>query len=490
MAFMSAERRGSQSPRFELAPEAKYYDAGDEAVELYESTGNTLMPWQRRVLRGALAERADGTWAAFEVGLVVPRQNGKGTVLEAAELYWLVTGIEKHTLHSAQLFKTSLEAFTRLMAVFDASEDLSRMIKETRKSKGSEGITLINGSRLDFVSRGKDAGRGLSGGKIVLDEAYALKPQYIDALMPVMSAQPNGQIWYTSTPPLDTVSGQPLFDLRKRALAGAPDTAWFDWGAPLDSNLDDTDEWYLSNPSLGYLIKESYVAKERRGMGEDGFGRERLGIWPESADTSVIKPEVWQSLADTESQIDGPVAFALDVTPSRSNTCIAAYGRRADGHGHVEVVDHRPGTGWAVERLVQLMERHETIALCIDSKGPAGSLIVDLQKAGLELAERNEDSATGRIVVPSTGDVASGFGQFVDAVNDSESIRHLDQATLNTALAGAATRPLGDGQAWARRSSEIDISPVVSATLARWAYESRAHLIEDANYDLMDSVGF
>jgi hypothetical protein len=38
------------------------------------------------VLERALGVREDGKWAAFEVGLDVSRQNGKGGILEAREL--------------------------------------------------------------------------------------------------------------------------------------------------------------------------------------------------------------------------------------------------------------------------------------------------------------------------------------------------------------------------------------------------------------------
>ena len=33
-----------------------------------------------------MRERADGNWSAFEVGVNVPRQNGKGGIIEAREL--------------------------------------------------------------------------------------------------------------------------------------------------------------------------------------------------------------------------------------------------------------------------------------------------------------------------------------------------------------------------------------------------------------------
>jgi phage terminase large subunit-like protein len=59
---------------------------GREAVELAASAGLVLDEWQAFVLERALGVRENGKWAAFEVGLVVPRQNGKGGLLEAREL--------------------------------------------------------------------------------------------------------------------------------------------------------------------------------------------------------------------------------------------------------------------------------------------------------------------------------------------------------------------------------------------------------------------
>jgi hypothetical protein len=56
-------------------------------------------------------ERADGKWAAFEVGLNVARQNGKGSILEARELAGLFLLGERLIIHSAHEFATSLEAF-------------------------------------------------------------------------------------------------------------------------------------------------------------------------------------------------------------------------------------------------------------------------------------------------------------------------------------------------------------------------------------------
>lgn len=490
MSFLSGERRGSQAPRFELVPKsALYYDAGQEAVELAASAGLELLPWQRRVLKGALSERRDGRWAAKNVGLVVPRQNGKGTVLEAAELYWLLVAGEKKILHSSHLFKTSKDAFNRLLDLLNYSQDLLKKVSNVRWSKGEEGIDFANGAKIDFVSRSKGGGRGLQGDKLVLDEAFALKDEHIEAIQPTMATRRNGQIWLTSTPPLDTISGGPMFALRERALKGDDRVFWADWGAPPHVDVADEDEWYKSNPSMGYLIELETMRDFRASMTEEGFSREHLGVWPQSIDNAIIPTPVWESLADTDSQIVGDMTLAVDITPSRDYAAIAVYGRRADGNGHVEIVDHRRGSKWVVERLLQLVDRHKPLAIAVDSKGPAGTLIVDLQAEGFEVTDATKPTI-GCVLVPKYNDVASATASFVDACIDSESIRHIDQPELTLALVNAQTRPLGDAFAWGRRTSEADISPLVAATLARWAYEAREHVIEGERYEIMDSIGF
>jgi hypothetical protein len=99
-----------------------------------------------QILRHSLGERPDGKWAAFEVGLNVPRQNGKGSILEARELAGLFLLGERLIIHSAHEFATSLEAFQRLLALIEGTPDLSRRVKRVSRAHGEEGIELTNGS--------------------------------------------------------------------------------------------------------------------------------------------------------------------------------------------------------------------------------------------------------------------------------------------------------------------------------------------------------
>jgi hypothetical protein len=113
-----------QEPQVFAVPECDS-SLGAEAVDFAASAGLHLDPWEAFVLENALGQRADGKWSAFEVGLVVSRQNGKGAILEARELVSLFLLNDALTIHSAHQFDTSLEAFTRLEELIDGSDEFA-----------------------------------------------------------------------------------------------------------------------------------------------------------------------------------------------------------------------------------------------------------------------------------------------------------------------------------------------------------------------------
>jgi hypothetical protein len=199
-------------------------------------------------------------------------------------------------------------------------------------------------------------------------------------------------------------------------------------------------------------------------MGRTGFARERLGVGNYPSETgdqwAVIPEDTWRDLADLESQAEDPVAFALDATPGGSHAAIGMAGNREDGLGHSELIEHRRGTGWVVARAVELKERWEPAAFVVDPRGPAGFLIPDLEAAGVE------------VMKTSSGDVGAATDAFVAACGaadgDEPLLRYRPHPALDAAVAGAVTKPLGDGRKWDRRSPSVDISPLVAVTLARW----------------------
>ena len=427
--------------------------------------GLVLDPWQEFILSNALNERADGKWAALEVGVVVPRQNGKGALLEARELAGLFLLEERLITHSAHLFDTSMEAFLRLLTLIEQSPDLDRRVKRVTRSHGEEGIEIKGGQRIRFRTRTKGGGRGFSGDCLILDEAMFLPEATIGALWPTLTARENPQVWYTGSAVDQNVHdhGLALARVRKRGIEGGDEgLAYFEHSA--DAEMDtvheianDPQAWAQANPGLGIRLRAEVIAAEKRAMDPRTFATERLGVgdWPSglSEDDDLISLEAWEGCEDTGSEAQNPVCVAFDVTPDRSRAVIAVAGVRKDGRRHVEVVDHRRGTGWVVERLVDLTARHQVAGIWLDERSPAAALMKPLREARVDFT-------------PVSGsEYAQACGQFVDAVNDGD-VRHLGTPELKAAVLGAAKRPLGDAWAWSRKSSAVDICPLVACTLA------------------------
>ena len=339
LAVAPPDLRGSQSPRVALVPES-VSSTGQEAVELCRMAGLELDPWQEFVLSSALGERADGKWAAFEVGLTVPRQNGKGSLLEARELVGLfLLDDERLIIHSAHQFDTSLEAFRRLLTLVEGCPDLGSRVKRVSRSHGEEGVELKDGSRVRFRTRTKGGGRGFTGDCLILDEAMILPESMHGALLPTLSARPNPQVWYTGSAVDQQVHehGRVFARVRERGLAGEDGAlAYFEWGLDYDSPDDvpedvalDAGSWAQANPGLGIRISSEHVGHERSSMDPRTFAVERLGVgdWPAGdGSANVIDPQAWASLVDAQSRPEGAVCFAFDVTPDRASAAIALTG--------------------------------------------------------------------------------------------------------------------------------------------------------------------
>jgi hypothetical protein len=143
------------------------------------------------------------------------------------------------------------------------------------------------------------------------------------------------------------------------------------------------------------------------------------------------------------------VAVSFDLTRS----AIVAAGSDAD-RVPVKPLQHGPGTAWVVPRLVELQRDHGGTVV-VDGRGPAASLIPDMEAAGLT------------VHVASTVDVLDSCAQMYALVREGK-LSHAKYPELEVALKGASTRPVGDRWAWGRKTSSADISPLEAASLAAW----------------------
>lgn len=294
---------GEQRPRLVSVPPSAESE-GDRVADLADAAGLHLDDWERWVLKQGLGRAGDGKWSAFEVALIVARQNGKGAVLEALELAALFIddfGVDL-ILHSAHEFKTASEAFRRIQGRIENSPSFKRRVRQVYLQRGAESIEMKNGKRLRFIARSGGSGRGFSADLVILDEAYELGDAQMAALLPTLSARPNPQIWYTSTAGFPTSTQLGL--VRARGLRGDdPSMAFFEWSVD-ETSYDPADPacWAQANPGLGIRITPEYIAKERAALSPAEFDRERLSIGDYPVDGGA-----WQTIsADAWSACSAP----------------------------------------------------------------------------------------------------------------------------------------------------------------------------------------
>lgn len=454
-----------RAPRVRLAP-AAVDGYGDLAGQFAGSYGLTPDDWQQLILDDWLAV-AGGRWASLTCGLSVPRQNGKNGVLEMRELFGMVGRGEKF-LHTAHEVKTARKHFTRLKHFFgkkvnDESAkypELNARVVELRNVNGQEAIVLDNGGSVEIVARSQGSGRGFTVDVIVCDEAQDMCDDDLEALLSTSSAAPSGdpQWIYTGTPPGPKASGEVFSRIREEALGGkARRHCWHEWSCEPDADLDSHEEWRRANPALGTRLLFEVVEGERTNLSDEGFSRERLGMWAGSTVKAVIHADTWKLRADMESVAVDRKVLALDVNPEQTRAAVSLAGKRADGLSHVELWEQRDGTGWLVPFVTDLWVTHaDLIGVVVDEASPAASMIGALRDAKVN------------VVVMTTADVKAACGGFYDAVMN-DTMRHTGQPQLASSLAGARKRALGDRWAWNRKNAASDITPIVSATNAVWA---------------------
>ncbi len=492
MSSRSGGPIGAQRPRIDHRPRHKH-STGPEAIELAATAGLILDDWQQYLLTNWLGETADGKWSASTIGLMVSRQNGKGALLEARELAGLFLLEEPVIVHTAHLQDTANVHFRRLVERINDTPALKDRLAKPGgilRGHGTETIQLARNPetgiapRLEVRTRTGSGGLGFSINLLVFDEAMIISDAMHQALIPTVSAQSvdgNLQMIYTGSAVDDTNpshQGVPFSRIREQGIAETPGMMYSEWSLALDDpakvSLDEItwDDLAATNPGLEVRIGEPYIRQsEMPALGGRGTAVQRLGVgaWSrtDGLEGVVITPEAWGTCLDRDHDITGAVCFAVDADPIRAHSAVGVAGLREDELIQVEVMQAKRGTGWVVDYVVDRVAKHKPIAIVLDGMSGSFSLVPDLTE---KLKEKGLLSGLrdGEIVVLGSREHGQAAGMFYDAV-DQRTLRHRGQPEVSEALRGAAKSDMTDAWRWSRKNSAVDITPLVSITLAHWA---------------------
>lgn len=449
---------------------------GQECIDFWAAAGGRLLEWQQFAVKAILGLDEQERWTSTNDGLCVARQNGKGIVLQAIELYVAFElGVRAGydlIIHTAHEFGTCQDHQKRLDGFIQECPHLHAQVKESggyKHANGQESINLKDGTSIIFKARTKGGGRGYSADLLVWDEAMVISDEVVAAQRPMLrasTARHGAKVIYAGSA-VDQEAheyGVNFARIRALGLEQAPKTCYLEWSAPFDHPSEMTEDLFQDvslfrpgNPSMEEgLISEDVMVDEVRQMPSRKAATELydVGDWPrtDGREECVISIEAWDRLENPESVLQPYYCLAFDVSPER-RTSIALAGRNHDDELHVEIQECRQGTGWAPERISEMVEHGDIDVVVCDAVGPAASLVLALDELGVKVETVNSNEH------------GQACGRLVDMVNDG-TLAHLGSGELRDAIRGARTRQLGDAWAWSRKHSSVDISPLVAATLA------------------------
>lgn len=424
------------------------------------------MPWQQYVADVLGEVDGDGRYC-YKFGIItVPRQSGKTTLDGALMDHRALTTPRARVWFTMQSGKDAVDWLINehwpIVAGFGREVQL-------RRAAGSEHVRWRRSSGLirPFPPT-PDGLHSKVSDLVVVDECWAFGAQQgrdVDqAIVPTQATRPNAQVVKVSTAG-DATSTWWLGTVEQgRAAARAGRTsgiAYFEWACPDDLDPCEPSSWPVYHPAYGRTIGDEAMQAALDILGPDEFARAYGNRWVSTV-SRVIPLAAWRAAAEPEQPQPeaGRMALAFDVAVDRSDAAILAGWRDELGVAHVEVADYRPGVGWLPDRLVELVERWQPLAVGFDAAGPALDVADVLMRGGLEL-----DGLKAR-------DYAAACAGLLEAlVADPPKVRYRPHPALDAAANDAVRRALGDAWAWGRRQSAGSLAALTAATVSVWAYD-------------------
>ena len=484
--------QGKEQPRIWTKPLRKLTRAtslGFAFNDFCESLGIDLLPWQKWLAIHLLEIITEGKQWRFRYRyavILISRQNGK-TFFEVCLNIFFLFGLKSHlVLGTAQNLDTAVETFEDTVAQIEAVPELHEFLQKVNRGTGKRELLLDSGDRYKVIAATRKA-RGLSSDLIMMDELREQTNwEAWGAISKTMMARPTAILIGLSN--AGDVSSVVLRHLRLQAHAalGDPDgiaaaranlggedvedetLGLFEWSAAPDCDLNDREQWAQANPSLGYgFLTERALRSAMVTDPEPIFRTECLCQWVESRLPEPFPAGSWLAGQDPESFIreDSELFWGVDMSQDRRWTVIAVCGLREDGNYHVEIVERRLGTEWALDWFRARAAKYGGMKLAFQERGAPVSGLAE-QICTIDGVERMAQGGP---------DLSAGWARFYDAVAACEpnntrggvKVFHLPQPVLDTPGRTCQLRNLGGGVMLPDRiKSPDDISPLMAVAMA------------------------
>lgn len=481
---------GKEVPRLWTRPLRKLTkntSLGFAAIEYANDIlGMTLYPWQEWALKHSLEIVGDlgkpGWRFRFRtVFFMVSRQNGKTELSKVIASFFLnVLGVEAVFGTSLSMEKAE-EVWEAVIREQETHPALAEEIQNIARRNGGKKLVLTGLRTYKVGAPTRRAGRGDSNDLVMLDEVRELRDwETWSAAVASTNAKPNGMtVCFSNAGDPDSIV---LRQLRSQAIekiegtkandfggdVDADSLGLFEWSAPDKAETDDMEALAQANPALGYgKLTERALMANRETFPEAKFRSECMCQQVETILPEPFPEGAWLGGQDPESFIreDSELFWGIEMSSDRKYTVIAVCGLREDGNYHVEIVDRRIGSEWAIEWFKQRAPKYGEMKLCFQGRGAPVSGLAE-QICTVEGVTRMAQEGP---------DLSAGWNRFYDAVAASSPkdnrggirVFHIPQPVLDTPGRTCQLRNLGGGIMLPDRvKSPDDISPLMAVAMA------------------------
>lgn len=448
-----ADRIGRQTPTQSVVLP---YTAtkGQEAIDLYNSTGNEAMEWQQIQIFDILAMDESTKWIHSRYGYEVSRRNGKSEIVIMRCLYGLRSG--ESILYTAHRTDTAHAIWERLYELVQAA---GMEIAGEYRALGREHIFIKDGGKIEFRTRTAKGGLGTGYDTVIIDEAQEYTIDQESALKYVVSSSQNPQTIFCGTPPTVTSAGTVFVKMREDVLAGKrPHAGWAEWSVDFQVDPEEKDHWYETNPSLGIILSESAVEDEITGDNLD-FNIQRLGYWVQYNQKSAISEKDWKEL-ETERlpELKGKLFAGVKFGKDGRNAALSIAVKTKDGRIFAEIIDccpMRSGSKW----IVDFLKAADVESVVIDGANGQRILADELKNAHFKK----------RIILPKVSEIIEANAVFERAIYE-QTLCHKDQPSLSQIATNCEKRNIGQNGGFGYKALQEgpDIALLDSVILAFW----------------------
>lgn len=408
-----------------------------------------------------------------KIVILISRQNGKTDFVKKLIKWALFRKRLSEVMATAQTLNKAMSLWREIMREIDQHPKLAKQAGQVFKLNGSQEFwTKGDISRYRPVGIDENAGRGDTVDLLYIDELRTQKDYVgVNALEATTTVPDNGLIVTTSN--AGSAHSVVLREYRKLAKKPIDEGTWentrqglFEWSADPMADIDDEEAWKQANPDLGNgRITLATLRGFRESKSEASFQTEHLCQWVDELDEDIdpiIGVDRWQRRAVHHPLRLGDRCLAVEVSPTTGRTKFVSAGRTSAGkHLEIAPVDEQMTVDEAVAFIMLFIKLNDPVAVVLDPKTDAVSLVEPLRRAGIDP------------VLISYGSLGQAHRTFLSRFDDGQ-LTNDGSSEWVTELRTTRTRTVNGGREVLIDRYKAEPQSLMAAELAVWGLETFA----------------